>query len=67
MIQIILTSHGPMAEAMISSAAMLYGEKDNVTALSLGEDDNIEEFHARMERDRSFYAIYQEGHRVIQQ
>lgn len=50
MIQIILTSHGPMAEAMISSAAMLYGEKDNVTALSLGEDDNIEEFHARMER-----------------
>lgn len=50
MIQIILTSHGPMAEAMISSAAMLYGKKDNVTALTLCEDDSIEEFYARMEK-----------------
>lgn len=50
MIQIILTSHGPLAEAMISSAAMLYGKKDNVTALTLCEDDSTEEFSTRMEK-----------------
>lgn len=49
MLRIILASHGPVAEAMIESAAMLYGRKENISALVLGEDDGIEEFRRKME------------------
>ncbi len=50
MIQIILASHGPMAEAMLASAAMLYGKKENIEALTLSEDDSAEGFRSRMEK-----------------
>lgn len=41
---IILISHGPLAEAFIASASMLYGTKDNVVAFTLGANDSIENF-----------------------
>ncbi len=49
MIRMILTSHGPMAEAMLASAAMLYGRKENAAALTLEEEDGPEDFYLRME------------------
>lgn len=50
MIRIILASHGPMAEAMLASAAMLCGKKEYAAALSLREEDGPEEFGLRMEK-----------------
>lgn len=49
MIQVILASHGPMAEAMLTTAGMLYGSKENVVALALNEDEDVASFRARME------------------
>lgn len=37
---IILLSHGPMALAMLDSAALLVGEVENLTALSVEEGDD---------------------------
>ncbi|CDE23293.1 putative uncharacterized protein [Amedibacillus dolichus CAG:375] len=50
MVKIILASHGPMAEAMIKSSQMLFGENNHVSAVCLYEDDSIEKFAQRLRK-----------------
>ena len=50
MVKIILASHGPMAEAMIKSSQMLFGENNYVSAVCLYEDDSIEKFAQRLRK-----------------
>ena len=50
MVKIILASHGPMAEAMIKSSLMLFGENNHVSAVCLYEDDSIEKFAQRLRK-----------------
>ncbi|MCI5773077.1 MAG: PTS sugar transporter subunit IIA [Erysipelotrichaceae bacterium] len=45
---ILLISHGPLAEALIASAAMLYGKKENVAFYGLNPEDNIAEFENKI-------------------
>lgn len=44
MVNIVLASHGPMAEAMIKSSQMLYGKSEYVHSVCLYEEDNIKTF-----------------------
>lgn len=44
MLHFIVTSHGPLATALISSANMVFGELSNTTAICLTEDGGIEQF-----------------------
>lgn len=48
MVRLVLASHGPMAQAMLASAAMLCGEKDHVHAICLQIEDSVEQFQARL-------------------
>lgn len=48
MIFIILVSHGPVASAMIKSAAMIAGKINNVAAVELDETTSVEEFKNRI-------------------
>lgn len=44
MINVILATHGPLAEAMIASARMVYGELEHVFPVVLSETKGIESF-----------------------
>lgn len=44
MIHFIIATHGPLATAFLQSSRMVYGELDNLYAVSLTEDDGIEGF-----------------------
>lgn len=44
MVTIVLASHGPMAEAMVKSSQMLFGESEHVKAVCLHVEDNTEDF-----------------------
>lgn len=48
MVNIIVASHGPMAEAMVKSSQMLYGESDFVKAVCLQAEDSVEVFAERL-------------------
>ena len=41
---ILLLSHGPLCEAILSSARLIAGSCDNVAALPLREDDDVEAY-----------------------
>ncbi|HCB2206240.1 TPA: PTS fructose transporter subunit IIA [Citrobacter farmeri] len=47
MIHIIVASHGPLAQALLTSGRMVYGELPHVYAVSLSEQAGIEGFKAR--------------------
>ncbi len=47
MIHIIVASHGPLAQALLASGRMVYGELPHVYAVTLSEQDGIEGFKAR--------------------
>ena len=47
MIHIIVASHGPLAEALLTSGRMVYGELPHVYAVTLSEQAGIEGFKAR--------------------
>lgn len=51
MVKIILASHGPMADAIIKSCTMLYGERKNVVALCLYPEDSISEFKEKLRNE----------------
>lgn len=44
MLKVIVTTHGPLAEALIASARMVYGELPHTSYVSLGEAGGIEAF-----------------------
>lgn len=44
MVNIVLASHGPMAEAMVKSSQMLFGESEHVTSVCLHVEDSIDDF-----------------------
>ncbi|WP_034912185.1 PTS fructose transporter subunit IIA [Erwinia sp. 9145] len=44
MINVILTTHGPLAEALLASARMVYGELPHVFPVTLGETKDINDF-----------------------
>ena len=46
---IVIISHGGMAEGMLDSAKMFFGELEQVTACSLQPADSPEEFDVRLE------------------
>ncbi|MEL4357907.1 MULTISPECIES: PTS sugar transporter subunit IIA [unclassified Luteococcus] len=46
--QIIVLSHGPMAEGMVQSATMIIGPRQNVTSLTLKREDEIGYFKDRL-------------------
>lgn len=48
MVNLILASHGPIAEAMLESAAMLYGQNKNIHAICLYSEDGVEEFQKKL-------------------
>lgn len=48
MINIIVATHGPLAEAFIESAALIFGKQDNVKAIGLFEGDNIDTFKKKV-------------------
>jgi PTS system mannose-specific IIA component len=45
---IVIASHGDLARAILNSAEMIVGEQDNVVAVCLGPDDNLDSFHASL-------------------
>ena len=47
MIHIIVASHGPLAEALLTSGRMVYGELPHVYAVTLSEQAGIEGFKTR--------------------
>ncbi|MEG0164969.1 PTS sugar transporter subunit IIA [Anaerorhabdus sp.] len=48
MVQVILLSHGPLASAMLDSCAMLFGRKENFSAVCLHEDDTADTFKEKI-------------------
>lgn len=48
MVKIVLASHGPMADAMVKSSHMLFGESEHVTSVCLHVEDSIEAFAKRL-------------------
>ncbi|WP_283603919.1 PTS sugar transporter subunit IIA [Serratia proteamaculans] len=44
MLKVIVTSHGPLAEALMSSAGMVYGELPGTSHVALSEGAGIEAF-----------------------
>lgn len=48
MVNIVLASHGPMAEAMVKSSHMLFGESSHVKAVCLQVEDSIDAFAKRL-------------------
>lgn len=48
MVQVILLSHGPLASAMLDSCAMLFGRKENFSAVCLREDDTADTFKEKI-------------------
>jgi mannose PTS system EIIA component len=42
MLKVIVTSHGPLAEALLSSARMVYGELPGTSHVGLSEGAGIE-------------------------
>lgn len=51
MVKIVLASHGPMAEAMIESSKMLYGEMNNLSAVCLYPEDNSTVFVEKLRNE----------------
>jgi len=49
MINLVLVSHGDLAEGMISAMRLIVGEQEGVFALSLKETDSIAELENRVE------------------
>lgn len=50
MVKIVLASHGPMAEAMIESSKMLYGEMNNLSAVCLFPEDTTMSFIEKLRK-----------------
>jgi PTS system mannose-specific IIA component len=48
LIEIIVTSHGEMAEGLLDAARIIIGDKSEVEFVSLKEDEDIEDFEKRM-------------------
>lgn len=44
MLKVLVVSHGPLAEALMASARMVYGELPHTSYVSLGETGGIEAF-----------------------
>lgn len=51
MMKIVLASHGPMAEAMIESSKMLYGEINNLSAVCLYPNDYTNDFIEKLRKE----------------
>lgn len=51
MVKIVLASHGPMANAMLESSRMLYGDAENVVAVCLYTQDSTNEFADKLRRE----------------
>lgn len=51
MVKIVLSSHGPMAEAMVESSKMLYGEVDNVSSVCLYPEDSVVDFSEKLNKE----------------
>lgn len=51
MVKIVIASHGPMAEAMVESSKMLYGEVNNVAAVCLYPQDSANDFAAKLSKE----------------
>ncbi|WP_034949326.1 PTS sugar transporter subunit IIA [Erwinia oleae] len=56
MITVILATHGPLAEALLASARMVYGELPHVFPVTLGETKGINDF-----RDEFAAVLHQAG------
>ena len=50
MVGIILASHGEFAEGILQSGAMIFGEQENVTAITLMPSEGPEDVRAKMEK-----------------
>jgi mannose/fructose/sorbose-specific phosphotransferase system IIA component len=49
MINLVLVSHGDLAEGIVSAMHLIAGEQEGVIALSLKETDSIDELESRVE------------------
>ncbi len=50
LIGIVIASHGSLARALLSSAEMIVGDQEGVTAVCLEPQDNLETFQATLSR-----------------
>lgn len=50
MIEIFILSHGELCKALISTAEMILGKQDYITAIGCGADENIEVFKERVQK-----------------
>ncbi|MGH8629660.1 MAG: PTS sugar transporter subunit IIA [Burkholderiales bacterium] len=50
LVGIVIASHGSLARALLSSAAMIVGAQEGVTAVCLEAQDNLETFQAALSR-----------------
>lgn len=48
LIGIVISSHGGLAQALLDSAEMIIGEQDNVVAVSLDPQDNLDTLQAAL-------------------
>lgn len=50
MTKIVLASHGPLANALIESCKMLYGESENISAVCLFPEDSTTDFASKIKQ-----------------
>lgn len=48
MIKLLICSHGPLAEALIESVKVVYGEVEDIKSLCLYPEDSIDEFEKEL-------------------
>ena len=48
MIGVVVVSHGPMGQALIETAEMIVGSQENVHAIALNADDNLDVLRAKV-------------------
>ncbi|MEZ3516889.1 MAG: PTS sugar transporter subunit IIA [Lachnospiraceae bacterium] len=50
MVEIIILSHGELCKALISTAEMILGRQDDITAIGCGADENMNTFKERVQK-----------------
>lgn len=63
MLKVMVISHGPLAEALITSARMVYGDLPHTSAVSLSETGGIEAF--KQDFDTALQRVSQQADGVL--
>lgn len=65
MLKVLVVSHGPLAQALLESARMVYGELPHTSSLCLSEEGGIEAFKADFARELQRLAVGADGVLVL--